>query len=370
MIPVPAESILACPTCKGPIAEDADGRFTCGAHGVVARRKFGFVDFLWNADVLLSAAGGTFDLKADEARAEQLQAALPHHSFRELQRQLADEVVSAPRGFLKSLAVRRFNRNYSRVEGDVALGAGQAILNKVNPHLRERGLAPLQGDIALEAGGGHGLHLPSFAAHFRNVVFLDCSFVHLMMGAKLAEENGVRDRIVYVRGDATALPFRKASIDFIHEAGVIEHVGNPDLLVAEALKALADRGTYVCLSPNRFPLSPEPHFRLPLFGLFPPFLRKVLIPITRGLDAEDGTDLLSLSQLRRTFRRAGEPDVPIYFLPRSLPETLRKTFIRRVIHSAFHLPMVGSVTSFILNRLLLPVMPYHIAVVSRQAPRA
>jgi ubiquinone/menaquinone biosynthesis C-methylase UbiE len=327
------------------------------------------VDFLFDRGVLHSAAGGTFDLEADEAKAEELQSQVAHFSFRELQRKLADADAERSGGLLKMRALRQFNVGYARVEGEVGLSAGQAILNKVNPYLAERGLGPVQGEVALEAGGGHGLHLPTFGSHFKTVVFLDCSLVHLIMGAKLAGETGVAGRIIYVRGDATALPFPKGSMDFVHEAGVIEHVDRPDRLVAEALRVLSDRGTYVCLSPNRYPLSPEPHFRLPLFGLFPRALRKYLIPITRGIDGEHGTDLLSLAALRRTFRDAGEKDVPIYFLPRRLSDTVRKTFLRRFIHSAFQLPLVGALTSMILNRLLLPVMPYHIAVISRQTAR-
>ncbi|HEX8173188.1 MAG TPA: class I SAM-dependent methyltransferase [Thermoanaerobaculia bacterium] len=365
---IDALQLLACPTCKGPLTDGAD--LTCVAHGVVAVRRLGAIDFLFNQKELQSAAGGSFDLKEDEAKAIALQPDLERMSFRALQQRLADDDAGMEaRSALQAAAVRRFNESYARAESEVALSAGDAILNKVNPHLQDRGLPPVGGAVALEAGGGHGLHLPSFGRLFDSVVFLDCSLVNLVMGTKLTAETGVGDKVIYVRGDATALPFRDQVFDFVHEAGVIEHVDRPDRMVAEALRVISERGTYVCLSPNRYPLSAEPHFRLPLFGIFPKALRRRLIPLTRGLNAEYGTDLLSLWKLRRMFRAAGERKVPIYFLPRRLPQTARKTLLRRVIHGAFQWPVIGSMTSFVLNKLLLPVMPYHIAVVARQGKR-
>lgn len=362
----PFTDLLACPYCKNSITENSDSQLICSEHGIIGEIKFGIYDFLFNQESLSLAAGGIFDLAEDEKTAREIYKNLSEFNFRELQEVLAKrDTDKAQKGNIQARAVERYNKNYAKMEAEIGLNAGHSIMNKVNPYLTEKGLNPLGGNLALEAGGGQGLHLPSFAKYFEKVVFADCSLVNLIMGKKLAQETGVEDQVFLVRGDATLLPFKDKTFDFVHEAGVIEHVKEPQNLVSEALRVLSDKGNYVCLSPNKYPLSPEPHFNLPLFGAFPPILRKHIILATRGLDSEEGTDLLSLGELKRLFRTAGEKDVDVYFLPRKLPATTRSSFIRRFIHKGFHLPVIGGMVNVILNKLLLSVMPYHIVVISR-----
>jgi hypothetical protein len=75
-----ALDVLGCPACKGALTENTAGQFLCATHGMVARRRFNAIDFLFDRDVLRSAAGGTFDLKEDEARAAELATRIPHQT--------------------------------------------------------------------------------------------------------------------------------------------------------------------------------------------------------------------------------------------------------------------------------------------------
>ena len=55
----------------------------------------------------------------------------------------------------------------------------------------------------------------------------------------------------------------------------------------------------------------------------------------------------------------------MFFLPRRLPRTARQTTVRRLVRGALDLPVLGGALSFLLNRVLLPVVPQHIVVARR-----
>jgi SAM-dependent methyltransferase len=250
------------------------------------------------------------------------------------------------------------------MEREVDLRHGEAMLAKLDAFLAERGFGAATGDVAIEAGGGTGRFLPGFAGRFKTVVFFDCSLSNIVLAQKLAAECDLTN-VLFVRGNVERLPFRKDAFDFVHQNCVIEHVADPVAMVREALRVLSTRGTYLCLSPNRFPITLEPHFRLPLFGLFPAGLRRALLPHVRGLPDEAGTDLRSLRHLRRCFEAAGARPF-IFFLPRTLSSTARNTPLRRIVKTVLSVPAVGSLLSYGLNGPLLPIMPYHVAVVHRE----
>jgi SAM-dependent methyltransferase len=235
----------------------------------------------------------------------------------------------------------------------------------LDPHYAERGGNEVKGRLALEAGGANGLCIPDFARRFALVVVLDCSLLSLILARKLAEERGLVN-VVFVRADVMSLPFGDATFDFVHENNVIEHVADPDAMVREAVRVTAKEGSYVCVSPNRFSLAPEPHFRLVGFGFIPRSLRRPLIRILRGTGSEEGTDPRSLRQLRAYIRASGAPDVSIYFLPRRLTETALSTPFRRGVRALLALPGIGSLVSWILNGPMLWLMPYHILVARRE----
>jgi SAM-dependent methyltransferase len=218
--------------------------------------------------------------------------------------------------------------------------------------------------IALEAAGGHGRFIEGFRKQFGGVVFVDCSLVNLLMAKALAEEAGL-DNIVFVRADVTSLPFRKNSFVFIHENNVIEHVHEPTLMIKEAWRVLSGEGVYVVLSPNAFPITPEPHFGIPFFRLIPKMVRRHLIALTRGVTSEVGTELRSLGELRGYFANL-RTEMSIVFLPPRLTSIARSTGLRRVIQKCLEVPFLQKLLLRSVNGPLLSIMPYHLVIVQKK----
>jgi 2-polyprenyl-3-methyl-5-hydroxy-6-metoxy-1,4-benzoquinol methylase len=310
------------------------------------------------------AEGGAMDLEADEALAAQLDERADELSLNELKRMAAELRRRETTAGLRTAAVHRFNARYQEMEAEIGNQAGQAILNKLNPYLIGRGRSEVGGKWSLEAGGAEGLFLPDFARLFSGIAFLDCSLANLVVARKLAQEHGLSN-VAFVRGDVMALPFRGTAFQFVHENNVIEHVADPETMVKEGLRVTAAGGTYVCVSPNRFSVAPEPHFRLAGFGFFPRGLRRHLIWLLRGVPSEQGTHPRSLGELRSYLGQPSDFEVSIFFLPRKLPCTARKTPLRRAVRSVLALPVVGRIVSELINGPLLGLMPYHVAVAIR-----
>lgn len=345
---------LGCPVCKGRLNETSEGIF-CGQCGRVGGRTFGIPDFLQGRQRLPLAGGASFDLEADEHDATFLIERRDLASFAELIRQTQEDS--------RSLAERRFDERYWRVCMEVGPAHGHAILTKVNTFLSSNDAAPIHRGVAVEGGGGEGFFLLGFTTYFEKVIFVDCSLRNILLAAKLVSEHSLTN-VLFVRADLTALPMQDAKADMIHENGVIEHVADPTKMVREALRALSTNGTYICLSPNRYPISPEPHFRLSFFGIYPRVIRHFLVRLIRGVSDESGTELLSLRGLQAVFRAAGEQNPSIFFLPPGLPSTARSGLIRRTCRLILGWRGTAPVANFFINRLLLPIAPYHIAVVS------
>ncbi len=328
----------------------------------------GIPDLLAHRKHLDAASAGTFDLEKDTAAALELHESFEHLSYGELEARAAQMRTDDEGIALASTAAKRFNERYAEVQKEVGLRAGEATFNRIDAYLDGLGEPRVSGGIALEAGGGNGLFLPDFSTRFDSVVLLDCSLVNIIVARKLAMECGL-DNVSFVRADATALPFVSSSFDFVHEDNVIEHVADPESLVTEAVRVTRPSGTYVCLSPNRYSLAPEPHFRLACFGFFPRSIRRPLILKLRGVQTEEGTDPRSLRQLRRYLSSAGVSDAHIFFLPRQLKRTARNTFVRRVVRASLGAPIFGALVSTTINGPLLGLMPYHVALVSGREKR-
>jgi ubiquinone/menaquinone biosynthesis C-methylase UbiE len=359
--------ILACPKCGGQLRETKSDELRCVRCDGSAIQRFGVLDFLHGQDTLVGALQARFDLRRDEEVAARY-ASDPELADRSLD-MLAEERAGLTLERLPSHARggrRRYARWFASIQPPVGPEAGLGILAKAEAAVASD-QTELRGRYALEAGCGPGYHAPGFCERFQSVILLDCSLANLVLAQRVCAHARV-SRIGLIRADIEQLPVRDGSMDFIHENGVIEHVADPTKMLSEAVRVRAPRGTFVCLSPNRYPITLEPHFRLPLFGLVPERIRRVLIPRTSGHVSEEGTDLLSLSALRRSFQDAGvQPD--IFFLPPALATTVRDTPIRRLTKAALDQPVGSRLVLWLVNRLLLPVAPYHFAVVRGSAPR-
>ncbi|MDQ4144934.1 MAG: class I SAM-dependent methyltransferase [Actinomycetota bacterium] len=325
------------------------------------RRRTFCYDFLVQTESFPSAAGGMLDLQEDERISHVLAAEAAGLSTEKL-RNLAGtfpELQPHPGAFARRSRAR-FARSYARMEEQVGSAAGNAILTKVDSFAEYSGHSPPSG-IALEAGGGAGLLLPDFCRRFDHVVFLDCSLVNIFLAHRLAHEWGLSN-VSFVRGDAQALPFQDGSFDFVHEYGVIEHVARPRDMLEEGLRVTGGHGTYVCVSPNRFSITPEPHFRFPLYGIYPPKIRRLLIRSLRGVKDESGTDPRSLRELREYTSNAHPREVRIFFLPPTLTRVARPTVLRRGVQSLLQRRRLGGMVLGAVNGPLLGLMPYHVLI--------
>jgi len=317
--------------------------------------RYGVYDFLADKTVLPLAGGGEMDLSADTALAAEL--ATTSGDWKSLYR------LAMSKSLPRSRHEARFLRWCYKINDEVGEHHGSASLRKIDGRLHDLSLPALVGDVALEDGGGDGGHIPDFSRRFKRLVFLDGSLVNAVLARRLVDQSGLADRVVCVRADATELPFKDGVFDFVHCVGVIEHVADRQALVLEGIRVVNRDGYLVIGSPNRYPITREPHFQLPLFGLFPKPLRSRLIYLTRGATTEEGTDPLSLRDLRHTFSEAGVRSPEIFFVPRSLGKTARRTPARRLFVSVLSSP-VGGALDGLVNGVLLPIAPSHLAIVS------
>lgn len=360
--------LLACPRCHGPLAEDGTG-WTCGACGPVGRWSQGFPDFLVGQERLPMAGGDSMELAQDDRAGAELAEAAASTGFGELARRAArQQAEAAGRSSwspARQQACDRFHAALGQVNTEAAALGGQALLAKLDTKIEELGWPKLRGGLALEAAGGAGFFLPAFVERFGRVVFVDASLPGLVLAAKLAEEQGLTD-VAFVRADVVSLPFAEATFDFVHENGVIEHVHQPSVMLAEASRVRTADGYFVCVSPNKFAVTPEPHFGIPLYGAVPAALRRRVVPTLRGFQDGVGTDLRSLADLRRHVAEGlPDDDTVTFFLPRQLPFTARQTPVRRLVRAALDGRLSGEVISRLLNTTLLPVMPQHIVIARR-----
>ncbi|MFC4586504.1 class I SAM-dependent methyltransferase [Sphaerisporangium corydalis] len=79
------------------------------------------------------------------------------------------------------------------------------------------------------------------------------------------------ERVEFVCADGTALPFPDGSIDVLVFNHIYEHVVDPDAVIAEMRRVLADDGVLYLGLGNRLGVI-EPHYKLPFLSYLPPAL--------------------------------------------------------------------------------------------------
>ena len=338
-----------------------DDNFICPVHNSIGVMRFGFPDFTAHPNPLVTAGGGSFDLVKDEFECERMLISFPKNSFQDYR---DSTQLPAMRGkSIRTIFIRGFHAHYAKVEREAGNRHGSAMLSKVEAHLNNRRKSLPPHGLALEAAGGHGRFIEGFRRRFDGVVFVDCSLQNLVLARQLATEAKLSN-ITFVRADVTRLPFANNTFAFIHENNVIEHVSNPISMVSEAWRLLSPGGVYAMLSPNAYPITPEPHFGIPLFAAIPKQIRTQLIRITRGNESEEGTRLQSLYGIRKIFRNL-EIDVEIFFLPPSLLSLARTTKLRKLIQFLLGNKITSAVILSIVNGPLLAIMPYHLSLAQK-----
>ncbi len=363
--------MLACPRCHDPIEVSAwgEGDLSCERCGTVGQWRLGCADFLVGDRELRGALNARLDLDHDAAVAAEVAARASEMDHAELSECAVGLLRGEPAGppdasTLRGRAQRRYERWYHCVACEVGNCAGDGTIERVAASLRSRGLPPLGTGLAVEAGSGVGRHLPGLARNFDLVACVDCLLTYLVLAREFAERAGATNTR-FVRANVEHLPLASESADLVHQNGVIEHVADPQAMVDESLRVTRSEGSYACISPNRYPITPEAHFKIPLFGLVPPSLRRLLLPVVRGVNSEVGTDLRSLRELHSYFATAGATRSHFFFVSPGTRKTVRKTRLRQAIASGIDMPVIGPLVNFVLNRLLLPIAPYQVVVASK-----
>lgn len=110
-----------------------------------------------------------------------------------------------------------------------------------NPWIAEQIHARLGPDRAvLDLGCGAGFLANDLALHRHRVVGLDTSPESLAIAAA----HDATHRVRYELGDARALPYRDASFDVVCAMDFLEHVEQPERVVAEAARVLVPGGLF------------------------------------------------------------------------------------------------------------------------------
>jgi SAM-dependent methyltransferase len=115
-------------------------------------------------------------------------------------------------------------------------------------------LGGVEGRSILEVGCGRGATLLEFARRGANVVGLDYSEEALVVCRAHEARGGIAGRATFVNGDATKLPFRAESFDFVFSVGLLEHFQDPRTILAEQQRVLRTGGYLLVQVPQKYSL--------------------------------------------------------------------------------------------------------------------
>jgi SAM-dependent methyltransferase len=222
---------LRCTRCKtslGVWRHDVD-KYVCAACGEAYLRENGILDFI-------SKRGSSYD--EDLAAGQMSSFAKPTTETSEW------EVLSLR---LRPL----FGKNHSKT------GAG--ILNG----------APEEGSgMMLDIGCGYGGLAASAATRFRLVVGVDADLEQLESARFILGER-FPENLVLIRAWGEDLPFMPGQFNAVTCVQALEHVLNPQAVIAQIRLGLAPLGRLYLSVPNRFTLRREPHTNLRWIGYLP-----------------------------------------------------------------------------------------------------
>jgi len=106
----------------------------------------------------------------------------------------------------------------------------------------------------LDIGGGDGMDAIHYAGLGHSVILSDCSPTMLSEAKKLAEEQGVVERLRFIQTGTEAVPdlFHEQPFDLILCHMMIEFVPDVELFIRNASKLLSTNGLFSVLDTNRF----------------------------------------------------------------------------------------------------------------------
>jgi ubiquinone/menaquinone biosynthesis C-methylase UbiE len=97
----------------------------------------------------------------------------------------------------------------------------------------------------LEIATGKGRFLAELARHVADIVTVDCDAQEQRVAKILALDKGVAERIRFVEGDASHLPFPNESFGSIVSMNTFHHLENPDAVLNEMARLVRRDGKVV-----------------------------------------------------------------------------------------------------------------------------
>lgn len=230
---------VACPTCRGALA-DADGpSLACAACGARFPVTCGIPDLRTVGDPYLSTGD-------DVAAAEALVARDDGHTFGALYASYYEGNTKVP-----AEQVARFTHGVLAAADRAE--ATLATWNELGAEL------PRVGTI-LDLGSGTAPLGALLAARGHSVLALDAGLRWLVLARKRAAERGVDLPVVCC--NAEALPLREATAAMVVGESVIENVSDADRALRELRRVTAMHAVVALTTPNRHSLGPDPHLGL------------------------------------------------------------------------------------------------------------
>ena len=122
--------------------------------------------------------------------------------------------------------------------------------------------------MLLDIGCGYGGLAASAAARFQLVVGVDADMEQLESARSILKER-YPENLVMIRAWAENLPFMPGQFNAVTCVQALEHVLNPEAVIAQIRLSLAPLGRLYLSVPNRFTLRREPHTNLRWIGFLP-----------------------------------------------------------------------------------------------------
>ncbi len=277
------DEILACPACRGTVTRSGQS-YTCDVCARVFPIRYGIPDFRLMPDPYIS-------IEREIGKVEGFTA--PGRSFAEMVRAYYFLTPESPRNL--------HSRYREAMEAAVARGAG--IVSKLQEKFPES-----KRNALLDLGCGTGGMTIAATGSYQNVVGVDVALRWLVMGKQRLDEAGIKAPLVCA--NAESLPFRQGVFDAVVADSVIEHVRDSAKMRDETLRVLVSSGAFFFVTNNRYSVLPEPHVRIPGFGLLP---RKAMETVSWALRKTPyKAKLHSRRELRKLFRGSGEVMLPYY----------------------------------------------------------
>jgi len=211
----------------------------------------------------------------------------------------------------------------------------------------ERGAAFTRDDSFLEVGCGTAALAASVAGRAGRVVATDLSLRWLVLAKKRMSEQGVANvSLVCCAAEDRGVP--SGAFDVVGAADVIEHIEQPEGLLAGCRRVLRPGGILFLTTPNRFSLSLEPHVRLWGVGFLPLSLAKRYVRAVRGAPY-DHVYLLSAHRLRRLLAGQG---LEARVVPPAIPpatQSLYEGIELRLVHLYNRLRRFGAGRALLLG---------------------